>query len=194
MPAFSFYSKMHEVTDTVVLPLAEGERVLWAGAPKTGVVFRPLDFFLVPFSMVWCGFALFWEYLAITQTDALLFKLFGIPFVWVGVQMLVGRFFTDAARRKATRYTITNAAVYIQNLDGAGALVLVPATDLTALQLTKHRDGTGSIRLTNKPPEEKTNATGLAERFSFNTVDGLYLEYISDAGTVLSLLQNLRAR
>ena len=41
--------------------LAADEDVLWYGQPKTSVLFDANDIFLVPFSLLWGGFALFWE-------------------------------------------------------------------------------------------------------------------------------------
>jgi chaperonin GroES len=49
--------------------LLSGERVLWEGTPSTGLILRPTEAFLIPFSLLWGGFALFWN-IGVWTTDA----------------------------------------------------------------------------------------------------------------------------
>jgi hypothetical protein len=46
----------------VVMP---GESVVWSGSPPQGLRFHSQDTFLIPFSLFWGGFAIFWETIAI---------------------------------------------------------------------------------------------------------------------------------
>ena len=39
--------------------LLSDEGIVWEGKPYSGLVFRPIEAFLIPFSLAWGGFALF---------------------------------------------------------------------------------------------------------------------------------------
>src|SRR5512145_2674932 len=88
--------------------LSSDAKLIWTGKPKTGIVFRGSDAFLIPFSLLWGGFAVFWETNVIATGAPFFFKLWGIPFVLVGLYLTVGRFFFDAKKRANTIYGLTS--------------------------------------------------------------------------------------
>jgi len=99
--------------------LDQGERLLWSGKPLDGVRLRSQDLFLIPFSLMWGGIAIFWEYTAVTHpakgtgSTGIFFALWGIPFVCIGLYLIFGRFFADAYHRSRTFYGVTNERIII---------------------------------------------------------------------------------
>ena len=93
--------------------LEPGERLLWAGQPGQGLRVRRADRWAIPFTIVWAGFFVFWEYWAVQQSGWFV-RLWGIPFLIVGAWLVVGRFFTDAQRRARTQYGLTDRRILVR--------------------------------------------------------------------------------
>ena len=86
--------------------LLPNEKIIWTGQPDKSVIFSPIDIFLVPFSLAWGGFAVFWELSALGVTNQrnlshnppAFFALFGVPFVVIGLK-------TKIQNRKMTHWS-----------------------------------------------------------------------------------------
>jgi hypothetical protein len=108
-----------EAAAKVQVELMSGESVYWAGMPNRGVIFHSDDWYVVPFSLLWGGFAIFWEagvtgYWGNSPRGGgapLFMQLWGIPFVVVGQYMIWGRFLYDAWLKRRTYYAVTNRRV-----------------------------------------------------------------------------------
>lgn len=131
--------------------LLPGEYALWEGAPPKGVIFRSADIFMIPFSLMWWGFALFWEVTVLSMMgssdDPMInfFPLWGLIFVVIGFYFAIGRFIADAYVRDRTRYFLTNKRAIIAT-DVLGPKVksysITPASEINFIE---HSNQTGSI-------------------------------------------------
>lgn len=146
--------------------LASGEHVLWSGRPDAARHFSRADLVAVPFSLVWAGFALFWEITVIASGAPIFFPLFGAVFVLIGLYMTVGRFARRWYRRRRTRYAVTNRRVL--KLERRGATEHVESAFLAALGAVTsslRRDGSGTVEFGADAPvfEESREAGHVAE-------------------------------
>ncbi len=131
--------------DTVEPNVFPGESIVWKGEPYSGLILRPMEVFLIPFSLLWGGFALFWN-VSVWNTDAdPSFKLFGLPFLVAGLYVTVGRFFIDMHLRKKVTYFVTNKRILIQR-SGGNKVKSIDIGRIPALELDERSVGSGTIR------------------------------------------------
>jgi hypothetical protein len=93
--------------------LRDNEQLLWYGVPDQRVWFAPADTFLIPFSILWCGFAIFWESSVVAGGGPAFFAAWGIPFIAMGIYFVVGRFAYKRYRKGRTVYGITSRRALI---------------------------------------------------------------------------------
>lgn len=132
--------------------LSVSEQILWSGQPKHGLRLRAADAFMIPFSLLWAGFAVFWESGVISSGAPLLFILWGIPFLCIGVYITVGRFFVDAALRAKTWYGVTTERILIITGLFNRTVKSLPLRTLPELALEQRRDGSGTITFGSSIP------------------------------------------
>ncbi len=137
--------------------LLTGERILWSGRPKQGFVLSSRDAMLIPFSLMWGGFAIFWNYGVWTMGDGesdgpgIFFKLWGLPFLVAGLYFIIGRFLHDMAIRKALIYAVTDQRVLVLRGSQSPKLTSLDIHRLPRLELSEHRDDTGTIAFESSP-------------------------------------------
>jgi hypothetical protein len=122
-----------------------GERLLWSGQPRRGIQFRAQDVFLIPFSILWCGFAIFWEASVIGSGAPFFFMLWGVPFVCVGLFFVFGRFILDSRSRARIFYGVTSERIIIVNGLLSPQIKSLQIRTLTDVSLTQRSDSSGTI-------------------------------------------------
>src|SRR5260370_14417493 len=127
-------------SQVIARELDVGESLLWSRQPRKGIVLRSSDVFLITFSILWGGFAIFWETSVLSQARkggnaaSLFMVLWGIPFVLVGLYMIFFRFIVDARRREHACYGLTDrrAIIVTELFEGELTPSLATATSLPA--------------------------------------------------------------
>jgi hypothetical protein len=182
---------MIEAPEEVRAALSPGEKLLWWGAPATGLRLGAQDVFLIPFSLVWGGFAVFWEWSVLSRGGPTFFALWGLPFVAMGVYIVAGRFFVDAWRRARTRYALTDERVLIITPKEMKSLRL---QTLTELSLTERRGGVGNIAFGSTSAPPMSNWVGGSTWPRGGRYAAPSLDSIDDARTVYELIRNAQRK
>ncbi|MGR5361741.1 PH domain-containing protein [Vibrio barjaei] len=164
------------------------EKLIWSGQPKQGIVFRRTDLFLVPFSLFWCGFAIFWEFTAFNSGASVFFLLFGGVFVVIGLNFVLGRFFWDSSQRKKTFYGITNERIIIVDGFVQRNITSLNIHALPEVSLSERSDGLGTILLGSQSATQRgTTLSGAPKGVP-------KLDLIKDPKYVFSIIRSAQKR
>ncbi len=131
--------------------LDSGEKTLWHGSPPEGLLLRRSDWFVVPFSLFWLAFVVFWlagvtgTFSDSPRSPPVIFPIVGSVFVCVGLYMAIGRFFWDAYVRSQTLYALTNKRAIVLVRWPFRQVRSVELTAATRVETEESGDGSGSI-------------------------------------------------
>ena len=184
--------------------LLKDETVLWTGQPEPKVLFTKADIFLIPFSLLWAGFAIFWEVTATVMLvtsevsrgkSPIFFPIFGGFFVLMGLYFVFGRFIYKFYRKKNTYYAVTNKRVLTLTTLHSRNIKAVYIDAITGINKSVRPDGIGSITFgTPTPRSQGYGNTGMDFFTSFYGGDVPIFYDIKDAKKVYELVNDLRKK
>jgi hypothetical protein len=195
-------SQMNQDSMPMLRPeLISGESIVWAGQPDISVIFHKEDVFLVPFSLLWGGFAIFWESGVLGFWGAgdrsggpwSFGIVWGIPFVLIGQYLIWGRFLYAAWLKKRTYYAVTNRRVIVVQ-NGWNRQVASSYIDtLPALIKEGGSRGVGILRFSQTPAMFSGNrGWGSWDGMSVGSVP-TFMD-IEDVDSVYRLVSDLREK
>lgn len=177
--------------DIVRSELMRDETIRWIGQPIPGRIFSPADLFLVPFSLFWLGFSLFWEGAVVAMDAPWFFKLWGVPFVLIGLYLVIGRFFHQSWLRRHTIYAVTDRRVLVIRAAASRNTQAVFLKDLPIVNRRVRMDGTGTI-IFGDSYGQTLAAGGFAMRGRYAGAAPMCFQEIPDVDAVYRLLMELR--
>jgi hypothetical protein len=130
--------------------LLKGEKILWSGQPAQGLLLTSRDWLLVPFSVLWAGFVIFWETSMLSMNAPIFMELWGVPLV-AGLYLLAGRFLLDAWMRRGMCYAVTDKRVLILRSGPFRKFSAMSLDQLPTPSLSERADGRGTIRFGQAP-------------------------------------------
>jgi hypothetical protein len=132
--------------------LLKGEKIVWWGQPAQGLLLTSRDWLLVPISLLWGGFVIFWETSVLSVNAPIFMKLWGVPFVLIGLYLVGGRFLLDAWIRHGIYYAVTNQRVLILRSRPSSKFSAMSFDQLPVVNLSEGAGGRGTIRFGQEAP------------------------------------------
>lgn len=136
-----------DIERIVTRELEPGERLLWSGRPGQGLRLRRADALVIPFSLTWASFFVFWGAAAIKSEASRWAALYGIPFLAAGAYFVFGRFVVDVWKRQGTLYGVTDRRVMVLSGHFSARTTSYALGTLPAVTLTERRNGEGDVVL-----------------------------------------------
>jgi len=182
--------------------LTSGETMVWAGQPSTSVIFHKEDLSLIPFSLLWGGFAIFWEagvsgfWGAENRSGSnwAFGILWGIPFVLIGQYLIWGRFFYAAWLKKRTYYAVTNRRVIVVQNARKRQMASAFLGTLPTLIKEGGSGGVGILRFTQAQSMWSSNRRGWGAWNGLDVGDVPTFKDIEDVDSVYRLVSDLREK
>lgn len=134
-----------QAPDEIRAQLDAGESLLWHARPRQGLVLRGWDAWFIPFSLLWCGFALRNLNMGPLMAHSAPARLHALFFMFIGLYLLVGRFFLDAWRRSRTVYALTQQRAIIVSGIAARSVQSISLRNLAELNLSLRGRDVGTI-------------------------------------------------
>ncbi len=158
--------ELAEATEEVKRELHADERLVWVGRP-TRYKLRPQDFFPMLFGLLFVSFAVFWIASAAGlgkgssggSVQSSLFPLFGIPFVLVGLCVMLSPLWL-ARRAKRSIYAISNRRAIIlerSGLNGSKSVRSFEGNELAFVDRLERSDGSGDLTFTREPNDSNSS-------------------------------------
>jgi hypothetical protein len=177
--------------------LTPSEQLAWSGQPARRY-FRKNDIIEFPFGIFWLAFSIFWTWGASGHFDhqdknaAPWFGLFGVPFIAIGLYLVIGKFFYRRWKSSNTYFGITNKRVLVVTTVPRKKIVSGYLDSLPAITKSIGRNGIGTLQFGNPAP-----AYAYWSRFPWSAEpaqDVPTFYDIPDADNVFAVVSDLRDR
>jgi hypothetical protein len=177
--------------------LLPGESLLWSGQPSRRAVFHRDDWFGIPFSLMWGGFAIFWTISAAGGFNrgkgSPFFVLWGIPFVVMGQYVIWGRFVYNWWHKARVIYAITSRRLLIVDHAWSRKVNAIYVDQIPLIEKFLRSDGIGTLRF-GYPPQQSGRRSSSFSMGDINTSGVPIFTDIENAESVYSIVAGLREK
>ena len=180
--------------------LLEGEEILWTGRPERSAVVAGADAAAIPItvwlgsSAIYAGVSLLHRLSAANSLGQLVTSLVGgIPFILMGLYLILGRFIYKAWRKTRTYYAVTNKRVLALTKIRGRHLLEEYIEEIPALHKSVRSDGIGSVYFARSPfMASWCGNAGMNCSTGFDRKDLMAFHDIRGAEEVYGLVEALR--
>ncbi|HCS21460.1 MAG TPA: hypothetical protein DIW47_13025 [Bacteroidetes bacterium] len=141
------FSELQEAKQLFTDQLSGKEQILWASRPIQGLRLRNSDKYMIPFSLLWCATVVIWEWFTLSMGElGKTMAWFGVPFMLIGLYLLIGRFFMDAFIRRNTFYALSSKKILVKTGRWNSSIDQFPLKSIKRITVEQGKGGSGTLR------------------------------------------------
>ncbi|MBU7043004.1 MAG: hypothetical protein HXS47_05370 [Theionarchaea archaeon] len=171
--------------------LLDDEKLLWTGRPYPWSIFNRMDFFIIPFSLIFGGIVFIMGFFFFRNEGIL--KVIGTVLMAIAFYFVIGRFFYKFWKKKRTFYAVTDKRIVLYTHTFMKKTQSIYIDTLPALNKSVGFGKRGTLTFGNRPFYNALYAnTGLDFLMGFYGDDVPTFYDIEDVETVYALVNSLR--
>lgn len=173
--------------------LLDDERILWMGQPYPWSIFNRMDFFIIPFSLIFGGITFIMGFFFFRAGG--IFSIIGVIFMAIAFYFVIGRFFYKFLKKKRTYYAVTNKRILIKTHLFMNKLQSAYIDTIPSINKSTGFGRRGTLTFGNRPFYNSLYAnTGLDFLMGFYGEDVPTFYDIEDIETVYNIVNRLRVK
>lgn len=177
-----------DLANMVYAELDDDEVIKWGGQPNPyRMIWKTIPIFL--FAIPWTAFAIFWTVMAFIMTRSegqmwsIVFPLFGLPFILVGLGLLSSPFW-EIRKAKKTVYVVTNKRAIIFEGGRQTMIHTFKPEQLNHIIRQQKQDGSGDLIF-----DEEVSSYGRRGHRHYKKIGFLGIPHVRDVERLLQELQ-----
>ena len=135
--------------------IGQNEKILWCDKPVKNFIIAGAEIFNVLFGAFWLAFSIFWLIMTLVDKNSGALPYFSIPFILLGLWLVLFKHLVQAVKRKKIIYVVTNKRVLVVTTGKEEFVEEFCYSDIAEIDMKADKNGIGSVFFYSSPKDPK---------------------------------------